>query len=251
MAGAADLLTPKQLNRQGVAGGATAGAGTTVTALTLAKDAYQKALARIGNKRAQTLQQYGYRSTGYDAQGNPTGLQVDQYNQYGEFQQMLHDDARAAMLAQDESIGRGLGAAGGGLGNQGESEVQYQHGLRSYELGRGFTGAFTDLNQEQLGAEQDYAQAQWEAQRQAALDAIAAQSYSPYGPDPGQEDYPPTDDTPVTPVAPTAQPGASTPYIDAAAAFAAANPNVYIHQAGQTEVNRALAAARAALRRAQ
>lgn len=243
MAGAADLTSAPTL-------------GTGATALTLAKDAYQKAVAKIGTKRAQTMQQYGYRAAGYDDQGNPTGLQVDQYNQYGEFQKMLHDDALLSMQAQDDSVGRGLGAIGGGLGNQAQSEAQYQHGERSYEMGRLFTNEMTGINEDRLGADQDYLQAQWEAQRQAALDAMAAQQWAPAGTsgnntggdDTGGDDG--SSDGSTTSSNGSTTPGASTPYIDAAAAAQAAGYGGYINSAGRTETNRALAAAKRALARA-
>jgi hypothetical protein len=239
VAGAADLATSTP----------AANAAGKVTQLTLAKDAYQKAIARIGNKRSQTLQQYGYRATGYDDLGNPTGLQVDQFNQFGEFQKMLHDDALLSMQAQDDAIGRGLGGAG--LGNQAESEARYQHGERSYEMGRLFQNEFTGINEERLQADQEYAQAQWEAQRQAALDAIAAQQFGQPAYDaPAYPDYDWTDPTGSdTPPPVVAAPSMATPYIDAAAAAVAGGYGGYVHSAGQTETNRALEAARKALAR--
>lgn len=238
MAGAADITTTAP---------AAAAAGK-VTALTLAKDAYQKAIARIGNKRSQTLQQYGYRATGYDDHGNPTGLGVDQYSRYGEYQMMLHDDAMAAMQAQDDSISRGLGS--GGLANQAESNAQWAHGQRSYDLGRSLTTAFSDLQEERLQADQTYAEAKWQAERQAALDAIAAQAYAPAPSDPdntsgddGSDDGSTDTDPVVTP------PPTSTPYIDAAAAAVANGYGGYVHAAGAVETQRALEAARKALAR--
>lgn len=238
MAGAADIAA------------APADAGGTVTQLSLAKDAYSKAVARIGNKRNQTMQQYGYKATGYDNLGNPTGLQVDQYNQYGEYQQMLHDDALASMQATDDSIGRGLGG-GPGLGNQAESAAAYAHGQRSYEMGRQFTNDFTDLQDQWLSATQDFAQAQWEAQRQAALDAINNQQFSPAPYDDPYNDPTNTDTTTTTTTQKPVVPASvyTTPYIAAAQAAAASGYSGYVNSAGQTESQRALAAARKILQR--
>lgn len=143
----------------------------------IAKQAYQNTLAKIKQKRGNTLLSAGY-TADFDDNGAYTNVRVDPNNAAGGLQQMLRNQSmshdQASYLAQE----RGLH---GGLANQAQSALQYEHGAQSGEFGRALTGELDSDIAEQRDAVVEYNRALYEAQLQAARDAIAAQMYNPGG----------------------------------------------------------------------
>lgn len=208
----------------------------------LGKTAYNNALARINRQRGQTLQQYGYLGDVNKDTGVLTNIRVDPHNQYGDFQQMLRNQAGLAQQAEWANQDRGLH---GGLANKALSELRYGFGAQSAQLGRNFSNQFTDLQDQQTQARLEYDRALYEQQLEDARAAIAAGAFNPadYGDDSGggtgsDVDY---------------DGGSSAsypdPYAAGAAAAIAGGYGGYVHGTGGG--NSATAAANAALKKAR
>jgi hypothetical protein len=141
-----------------------------------ANNAYNNTLARINAKRQQTLKQYGYTGNVNPTSGQIENVHVDPYNQYGGLQQMLRSGALAGQNADFSAEERGLH---GGLAHKADAQLKYDFGQQSAQLGQDFAGGLTDLTDQQTQAAQARDQALYEAQRQAAADAIEAQNFNP------------------------------------------------------------------------
>ena len=63
-------------------------------AATLAKTAYQKALARLNQQRGTTIRNAGFKANINADTGMVEGLGVDQTNMYGDFQQLNRQQAQ-------------------------------------------------------------------------------------------------------------------------------------------------------------
>jgi hypothetical protein len=149
--------------------------GYATTALQ-AKTAYQNALARINSKRQDTLRQYGYLGDIDPTTGVVNNVRVDPYNQYGGLQQMLRNNAQAVQDAEFAAEERGLH---GGLAHKAMSDVRYDLGNASQSLGSAFAGALGGFQDEQSQAAYDRDRALYEAELQAARDAIANGDFNP------------------------------------------------------------------------
>jgi hypothetical protein len=145
-----------------------------------AEKAYQQALAGISGRRRSLLSTYGYQAD-FDEHGLARNVHIDPNSQYGGVQQMLRGDAQASDQAEEGAIGRGLGS-GEGLGAQGASDAQYQHGLHSKQLADSLMGGLSDLTQEQTGAEQTHSDSLWQIEHDAAQEALANQDFTPAAP---------------------------------------------------------------------
>lgn len=146
--------------------------------------AWNDAKLRIGRRRQNVLQEYGY-SASFDDKGNLVNMQIDPTSQYGRFQKMMKGHASMLQQAEDSSIERGLGAGTAGLGAQAHSEARYQQGSEQETMGRELSSTFADLSEAQTDEERRYnttlaeldaaeARDKWEQQefdRRAAQDA--------------------------------------------------------------------------------
>jgi hypothetical protein len=142
----------------------------------IAKKAYQEALARINAQRTGTLRQYGYLGDIDPTTGTLRHVRVDPHNLYGQYQQMLGSQAGEDQAALDEAAARGLH---GGLARQMVSRLHREHGGQSAALGQNLTGTLADFQDQQNQAAQVRDSALYEAELQAARDAIAAQQFNP------------------------------------------------------------------------
>lgn len=164
------------------------GVDSYAQAANAAKLAYQQAITKVGSNRQSLLRQYGYTAEIDPNTGSYSNLRVDPNNQYGDLQQMLRNQAQQDQQAEFGAEERGLH---GGLANQGASDLRYAHGAESSQFGTNLIGSMSDLDQQSLGAKQSYDDTLYNAQLDAARQALAAQmfdqadfsglDYGPYG----------------------------------------------------------------------
>lgn len=152
----------------------------------LAKTAYQNTLARINRNRSQLIRQYGYAGDVDPNTGVLTNLRVDTHNPYGNLQSMYRTHAAQAQEAAYGAQERGLR---GGLAHKADADLRYQRGMESSQLGTSLTDTLADYQEQQQSARYDFDRALYEAQLEAARNAIGNQDFNPASPDPGQ--YPP------------------------------------------------------------
>lgn len=162
------MATPYDAPIPGAAGYATAALG--------AKTAYQNALTRINQKRSGTLRQYGYLGDVDQASGVVNNVRVDPYNQYGGLQTMLRNNALEQQNAEYTAEEHGLH---GGLAHKLASQARYNLGGQTAQLGSDFAGALGGYQDEQNQAAYSRDSALYEAELQAARDALAAGMFNP------------------------------------------------------------------------
>jgi hypothetical protein len=142
-----------------------------------AKTAYQNALARLNQQRGDTLRQYGYAGDINKDTGVVDNLRVDANLPYGQYQQERQQHADQYQEARDAAQARGLGK--GGLAGQAVSRLRYGFGADDAQLGQGLSGAISGFQDQQNQAAYSRDSALYDAQLQAARDAIAAQQFDP------------------------------------------------------------------------
>lgn len=138
-----------------------------------AQQAYQNALARIGQQRGDLLRQYGYEGT-FDASGNLSGLRVSANAPYGAYQQMARGQAQESNQAQDSLVDRGIQ---GGFANQMTGQLDQAHGQAKAQMGQDLERGVTDLLDNQRQAGTDYQNTIAELQHNAAQEAINNQQF--------------------------------------------------------------------------
>ena len=172
--------------------------GAAQTAL-LAKRAYQEALARINQRRSGTLRQYGYLGDFSPETGVLQNMRVDPNNPYGMLQETLAMNAMEDELGDQAMVDRGIR---GGLARQQEAARRHVFGRRKAQLGTGLIGALGGLQEEQTGAKQAMDAALYQAQLEAARNAITNGDFSPALMDPPPPEDHGSVDVPVDPNAP-------------------------------------------------
>lgn len=185
----------------GAGAGATAGGPSPIPGIdpflmASATTAYQNALNQVNQGRTSKLNQYGFKATSFDDQGNPVGLGVDPNSLYGSFQQLLQSQAGDASQAEEDAAGRGL--AGSGLANAMEGSMKYGWGASDVNLGSALTGDLGQLSAQALGAKDQYNQTLYQGQQDAIANAIVNGDFNPVTDD----TYTPTvpwDDNSTTP----------------------------------------------------
>lgn len=198
----------------------------------LAKTAYQNTLARINRSRSQTLRQYGYLGDVNPQTGVMQNVRVDPHNPYGNLQTMFRNHALQDQEAQFAAQERGLR---GGLANKAYTQLKYAHGAESAQLGTGLTDQVADFQDAQTQAKYEFDRALYEAQLEAARNAISNGDYNPAntggGGDGGGDGGGGDDgrDPGYVPISPTTF---KDPYTAAAALAQAAGYGGYIHPAG-------------------
>ena len=155
--------------------------GDYASAAALAGNAYQNALAQINSQRQSALQQYGYQGTIDPTTGTLTNMQVDPNNPYGQYQQMLAAGASNLSGVQASDMARGLGAVsgdrGGGLAAQGLTAAHQAFGADSANLGQSLMSTLGDLQGQQTNAQDTMNNALWQAELDAAQNAIQNQQF--------------------------------------------------------------------------
>jgi hypothetical protein len=143
-----------------------------------AEQAYQQALARYNNQRQGLLTNYGYAGSIDPKTGLVTKVHVDNTNTTGQYQQLLHNQ-----YGEDENALYGMEDRGifGGLANQAQSGLRFQHEGQDSSLMNALLGNLSDIDSQQLTAKQQLDQELWQLQEQAALDAIQQGDYNPGG----------------------------------------------------------------------
>ena len=112
---------------------------------------------------------------------------VDPRNQYGGYQQLLHNQGSELDSAQENAMGRGLGG-GPGLGNQAERGLRFGHAIQNLGFQRGLTDA-----QANYGMELGQADAQRRASMTSALQNALNNAWGDWTPpDMRTTDYAPT-----------------------------------------------------------
>jgi hypothetical protein len=152
------------------------GAGGYAQANLAANTAYKNTLARINQKRTQTLRQYGYLGDIDPNTGVLSNMRVDPNNAYGGLQGMLRHQAQDFQGAQDAASERHLV---GGLAHRADSDLRYQHGAESAQFGQGLTDTLGGFQDDQNQAAYTRDQALYQAQLDAARLAIENQQFSP------------------------------------------------------------------------
>jgi hypothetical protein len=148
------------------------GAGGYAGAAALAEQAYQNAKSRYAQQRTQTLQKYGY------TQGADGRLGVDPNNEYGAYQQMLRGEAGQVSGLERAQAGSGWGSSSGYLAQQ-RDNLNYAQGGEQSALGQDLSGQLSDITQGETDAGYQRDNALWQAQHQAAMDAIQQQQWNP------------------------------------------------------------------------
>jgi hypothetical protein len=124
-------------------------------------------------------------------------MRVDPNNPYGQLQETLAQNAFEAEQGEQSMVDRGIR---GGLARQQEAAQRHVFGRRKAQLGTSLIGALGGLQDEQTGAKQAMDAALYQAQLEAARNAIGNGDFSP------AQMLPPEDppvDIPVDPNAPT------------------------------------------------
>lgn len=143
-------------------------------ALDTANYAYQQALAKIGQNRQSLLRNYGYQAD-FNPDGSWSNMRVDGSNQYGQLQQMLGSQANQDAAMMDTNIGRGIH---GGLAHQGFTADHNQFGAQDAQLGMNLANSLSDLTGQQKDAASAYNDTLYQAQLQAARDAISGGNFN-------------------------------------------------------------------------
>lgn len=156
--------------------GSTGYAQTNLDATT----AYQNTLARLNQKRLSTLQNYGYTGQVDPTNGTLSGISVDQHNPYGNLQQMLRGNAVQDQQAQWAAQDRGLH---GGLANQMVTNLKYDHGQASSQLGSALSDALAGFQDQQGQAAYTRDASLYAAEQQAAEYAMLNGLFNPAGND--------------------------------------------------------------------
>lgn len=162
-------------------------------AAALATRAYNNTLAQLNQQRQAALQSYGYLGSIDPTSGTITNVRVDPMNPFGQLQTMLRSQAQEDQTARYASQDRGLV---GGLANQQLSDLHYQHGGQSAQLGTTFANQLADFQNQQTGAAYTRDEALWNAEQLAAEQAIQNQDFTPANPnDPSAGPAPDTTST--------------------------------------------------------
>ena len=137
----------------------------------LARRAYDNAMARLQQRRSQSMLHYGYTR---DAQGN---LGVDPNNEYGAYQQMLRGENQQSHRLDRAQRASGWGG-GGYLGAQ-MDELQHQQGGEQAQLGEAFTNELAGISQQEQEAAYGRDQALFQNEQEATQRAIANDQFNP------------------------------------------------------------------------
>lgn len=138
----------------------------------LARRAYENAMSRFAQRRAQRLLHYGYTR---DAQGN---LSVDPNNEYGQYQQMLRGQDVSSRRLDRYQRASGWGEGSGYLGAARE-DLQREQGGQGAALGQALAGELADISQGEQGAEYERDRALYQNELEAARDAINQGNFNP------------------------------------------------------------------------
>lgn len=158
-----------------------------------ANKAYEEALAQLGRKRQNVLQEYGFTGD-FDTSGNVSNLRTDPFNQYGRLQSTLRTQAQGYGRLEEAQQERGL--YGSGLAAQPSSDARFEAGGEMASLGTDLSNQFLDLSQSQQEAEHTHNDALYQAQLDALRAAIQDQAFTPADYGGGGDsfaDYPATD----------------------------------------------------------
>jgi hypothetical protein len=162
------------------------------TAGLLAKTAYENTLAHINRNRSQSLHQFGYLGDVDPNTGALKNFRVDPNSMFGGFQSMLRNQAQQDQEAEWANQDRGLR---GGLANKAYSALKYNHGAESAQFGTDIANQFTDYQDQLQQAAYDRDRALYEAQLEAARNAIGGGDFSPASYDPNYDPGPGGDPT--------------------------------------------------------
>ena len=148
------------------------GASGYAGAALLAQKAYDNAMSRYQQQRGNTLLKYGY------TRGADGSYGVDANNEYGGYQQMLKKEAGSAEALDRAQAGSGWGGDSGYLGAQ-RDQQSYNVGGEQAQFGQQAQSELTGIDQGEQDAAYARDAALYQAQEQAAQQAIAGQQFDP------------------------------------------------------------------------
>lgn len=170
------------------------GASGYAGASLLAQRAYENAMARYSQQRSKSLLHYGYKKGADGTYG------VDANNEYGAFQQMLKGESAQTHGLERAQHASGWGEGSGYLGAA-RDQLGYAQGGEQAQLGQSFQDEMSQIAQGEADAGYNRDEALYQAQEQAAQDAINQQNFNPgdYGGLDSEVGYPPGTDASVVP----------------------------------------------------
>lgn len=144
-----------------------------------AQHAYELAINNISQRRATTLQSYGFTAQVDPSTGQLQHYAIDPNNPYGQVQTLMTNEGTQLDSIRNADAARGIGTIG--LGAQNQDRYRFIMGGEQGALGQGFTGAMGQLSSDQLTAKQSYDAALVQAQRDAIMAAIMEGMFGGYG----------------------------------------------------------------------
>lgn len=145
--------------------------GETAQAL----QAYQSALAAIAQRRAQTLQSYGFTAKVDPTTGQLTNYGIDGSNPYGQLQQLMDQQQGQQSQLSQNNLARGLGTSGLAAGLA--QRLHNAQGGQTMGLGQQFMGEISGEANDQVAAQNAYSSARTQAQLDAINAAIQNQQF--------------------------------------------------------------------------
>lgn len=151
----------------------------------LANQQYKQRLSDLNRQRQQTMISSGYTGEIDPTTGLLKNFGVDPTSKYGGYQLLNRGQYQQGEEVYAQNIERGLGT-GGGLAAQNLGNARFDWGRQDADFARGVQDQFSAFDRTQMDYMFDRDQALYNAELQAAQDAIGAGDYgSPGGGDDG------------------------------------------------------------------
>lgn len=131
-----------------------------------AKKAYEAAKARLYAQRKSVLNAAGYTARG----------QIDPKNAVGGIQMMMRGQAQEDQGMRSQFVNRGI--QGSGLQGQAAGQLYIQHGSESAQFANQLQQTLGSIQNQIQDAGNVWASSKWQAQQQAAANAIANNQYN-------------------------------------------------------------------------
>jgi hypothetical protein len=146
-------------------------------AMLAANTAYKTALTRLNQRRSATGRQYGYDMDIDPESGTVANMRVSASNPFGLYQSQRRQFAGLAEDAEQAGVERGIGFKG--LGAQPMGRLQHEFAAGRYQLGEGLTSTMAGYQDEQNQAAYARDQAIYQAQLEAAREALMNRLFNP------------------------------------------------------------------------
>lgn len=137
----------------------------------LARRAYDQAKARLESQRSSIAN-----AAGYIVNKNTGKLSINSKNEVGGLQMMLRGQAQEDTGMRNAFVNRGI--QGSGLQGQAGGQLHVQHGAESAQFANSLQGQLGSIQGQIQDAGNQWASAQWQAQRDQAMNAIANNQFN-------------------------------------------------------------------------